>query len=94
MNLANERPFSPMSNAGQVGGKRGDVLPRPALSEQPHCLGRCLPAPAARTSDPGQGGGRPEAEDGAVLGSDPRGLVSPEDGAPKVHTQAFPDAIL
>lgn len=65
-----------------------------SVSEQPHCLGRCLPIPAARTSDPGQGGGRPEAEDGAVLGSDPRGLVSPEDGAPKVHTQAFPDAIL
>lgn len=81
------------------------MLDKLAANEETCCRGRLLAS--SRTAlggvfqplllgrpTPGKGGGRPEAEDGAVLGSDPRGLVSPEDGAPKVHTQAFPDAIL
>lgn len=41
MNLANEQPFSHKSNAGQVGNKWGDVLPRKALLVSSHTALGC-----------------------------------------------------
>lgn len=41
MNLANEQPFSHKSNAGQVGSKWGDVLPRKALLASSHTALGC-----------------------------------------------------